>query len=704
LTSRAELEAALGSSDPEERRVGAAQLAEVNADVVAQLLGRALGDDDWRVRKEAAAAAAAHSPSQEVLSALVAAFEPGENVGLRNAAVEALAAYGMPAIGALSIAVRGLDADGRKLAVEALGRSGRAQALIVLRELVTDPDANVRSAAVEAVAMIGNVCLDDATPILEEALSSHDDYQRLAALEGLNRLGVALDWDQIQPLLRDPVLERSALLAAGRGRHAESASMLVGALDAARGAAFTELLEALVELSRGGSTPISAAKRALTTASDRARAEILALASGARDSLDQRRLGLRAAGLLGSADAAWVAVEALADDRVAAEAEAALAALGDTALPALIESAKRGEPELRAAVLDLLGRLPDTSIPPPVVQAVRGALDDPAPDVVRAALSTLALVGDDNALEPVAARMSRESSPGVRQASEAALASIARRHPDAARALARRATPGDDLTHAAAVVIAAVGSPVRGSIEQDVSFLSDSLSSDDSHVRRAAVDALASIGSPLGVEAVAFALADEALEVQLAAVRALGRLRDEQGAAPGVPHLLELIEASDDEQLVAAAIRALGDAGDARALGILRPFVRSRDAMRAVFAVEALARLADPRRVDALIDALSHSDAEVVKAALRSLAAERDERVSAHLGACLDHDARDVRRLAADLIGRNGQTSAIGLLRAKLSSEVEPLVREAIQRALVEIELGGGLRRTTPPPGTWRGQ
>jgi HEAT repeat protein len=192
--------------------------------------------------------------------------------------------------------------------------------------------------------------------------------------------------------------------------------------------------------------------------------------------------------------------------------------------------------------------------------------------------------------------------------------------------------------------------------------------------------------------------------VQLAAVRALGRLRDEEGGAPGAPHLLELMESSDDEELVAAAIRALGEAGDARALGVLRPLARSGEPMRAVFAVEAIARLADPRRVDALIDALSHPDSEVVKAALRGLSAERDERVGAHLGACLDHEAWDVRRLAADLIGRAGQSGAVGLLRAKLAQETEPLVREAIQRALVEVELGGGLRRTTPPPGTWRGR
>jgi len=65
-----------------------------------------------------------------------------------------------------------------------------------------------------------------------------------------------------------------------------------------------------------------------------------------------------------------------------------------------------------------------------------------------------------------------------------------------------------------------------------------------------------------------------------------------------------------------------------------------------------------------------------------------------HLGVCLDHAAWDVRRLAADLLGRSPTETALGLLRARLSIEDNPLVCEALERALD----ASGTRRT-PAPG-----
>src|SRR5262249_53460892 len=146
--------------------------------------------------------------------------------------------------------------------------------------------------------------------------------------------------------------------------------------------------------------------------------------------------------------------------------------------------------------------------------------------------------------------------------------------------------------------------------------------------------------------------------------------------------LVDLVQHSSDAELIAAAVRSLGEARDSHALGVLKPLTRSERPLVAVSAVEALAQLTGSRRVDALLDGLSHPDAEVVKATMLAISDTPDPRVVAHLGACLDHEAWDVRRLAADLLGRISGESALGLLRARLSGEDSPPVQAAIARAL----------------------
>ena len=147
MSSDAELLRALAASDPEERRRAVGRIAELPPSSRVPPLLAALGDDDWRVRKEAIGLTAELGPEPDLLSALADVFEPGDNVGLRNAAVEALGAFGTFAVETLASRVPKLDADGKKLAIEALGRSAEAAALDVLAPLVTDADPNVRVAA-----------------------------------------------------------------------------------------------------------------------------------------------------------------------------------------------------------------------------------------------------------------------------------------------------------------------------------------------------------------------------------------------------------------------------------------------------------------------------------------------------------------------------------------------------------------------------
>lgn len=694
-----DLERALSSADPEERRRAVSEIGAVSESDRARLIVGALGDPDWRVRKEAVVLARALTSSREVLDALIDVLRPGDNVGLRNAAVEALSAFGSAAVEALRSALPTLDDDGRKLAAEALAGSGDSAALGVLETLLDDEDPNVRTAAIDAIAVAGRADVDQAMSLLERCLVTDETLTVLAALEGLNRLGCGVAWAMLRPHLKDPVLHDAAITAAGLSGHVDAAPYLVNALMRGRGRSFQTALSAMATYVANEPIARRSARAAMSSLDDVTRRKLIEEAKNIGDDLERLRSALIVIGLIGTPEAADVVIAALADDRLAAEAEQALGMLGPAAILALARHARTGVPEERAACVVELGQLADDSTRAVACRAILDATEDGAPDVVRAALVALAQIGDEGTLGLAARWLVPDAPSPIRHAAASALSASAARHPDAARALSRQVAADSPSAAAAAIIIGALDEPVFGSVADDVAFLAEAASNASPIVRRAALESLSRFGNAAAVEAVSFALTDEIPEVQLAAIRSLGRMRDDAGHAPGVSHLLDVSGTLQDEALGVAAVEALGATGDPAALDTLRSVAREGSAIRAVAAVEALGRINAPERIDALIHALSHSEPEVVKAALRTVALEeKDPRAAAHLAAALDHEAWDVRRLAAELLGRRADSASKHLLRQRLIVEREPLVHAEIQRSLADPDTTP-VRRTLPPLG-----
>jgi hypothetical protein len=71
-----------------------------------------------------------------------------------------------------------------------------------------------------------------------------------------------------------------------------------------------------------------------------------------------------------------------------------------------------------------------------------------------------------------------------------------------------------------------------------------------------------------------------------------------------------------------------------------------------------------------------------VKLTLLEIARAQDARALTRIGMALDHDASDVRKLAAELLGQEGGTASQSLLRARLEREKDPTVRDAIAQAI----------------------
>lgn len=681
-----ELASALSAEDPEERRRAVARIAELApASRLAPLLA-ALGDTDWRVRKEAIGQCAEFGPDAQLLTALADVFEPGDNVGLRNAAVEALGAFGSAAVEVLASRLGRLDADGKKLAIEALGRSGDASALEVLAPFVADADPNVRVAALEALGVVGAARLETARELLVSRIDTGAPLETFAALESLAALGVGLPFARVEPWLGDALLGRVALSLAAQSGDPKASRPLVAALQSSRD---PEAVCVLADYVAASETARRAALAELAATGTAAEAALLSWLAPRDGDVECVRAALSVVGALGINESAALAVGWLGDARCYAEADNALFLLGTGAISALLDGAAAAEAETAAACLDLMGRLPAEQVSPEARRRLTLALSSSSADVVRAALGALTRVGDAACISALSSLLQDAS---LVSRVEPALIAISQRHPMQARGFVQLSNVAGASAHASALVISALAQQggVTGFDSGELTaFLTRLLMSSSHEQRRAALLALGQLGAGDALDAIKFALADEEPAVRVEAVRTLGRL----DAAVGVPALLEVASEGRDVALLLAALRALGESSDGRAWGVLGPLVRSSDPRVAVAAVEALSRHTDARRLSSLFDGLHHAEPEVVKAAMSAIAAEPDPRVIVHLGACLDHSAWDVRRLAADLLGQAPSEASAALLRARLAVEHDPMVKDALVRALE----GSGQRRSRPP-------
>ena len=119
------------------------------------LVRRALGDQDWRVRKESAQVSLRRARELSLIEPLVQALCQSDNVGLRNAALDVLESLGDRASAALIAALPNVPEHARKFLVEALGESGGQLVVTELAKAAAADDPNVAGEAIEALARIG---------------------------------------------------------------------------------------------------------------------------------------------------------------------------------------------------------------------------------------------------------------------------------------------------------------------------------------------------------------------------------------------------------------------------------------------------------------------------------------------------------------------------------------------------------------------
>jgi HEAT repeat protein len=668
----------LSQAEPEARRTAAQQLVKLDGGTAVEFLVKALGDEDWRVRREAAQAAPLIAPREVIVAALVPLLSNEENIGLRNSAVEALAAIGADAIGPILDVLLDLSSDGKKLAIEALAGITDERSASALEALLENDDVNVACASAEALAQVAKRSEDlraDAVAALVRNVERADTYFRVALLEGLKLLEAELPWSVYAQVASDPMLRRYAVSAAARVDDREAIDLLVNTVAKGTRVLAREAVIVLGEkVHHAAESPelvvyVQKAFERLSVLS----APLLAFAR-AHDDLAVRAGAITLLGLVRDPATIPAIIGALSEESLAERAERALKLVGGDALGPIMALARSREPSARVSALSMMPSFAHTA-KDEVRQTLHGALRDESNEVKATALRVLGTTGDADDMERIMPMLT-DADPRVAAAAVAALEPLARRYADRAVELVSGVEVEGPLASAACVVFAALAEegpfpPAR------LRFLERALASTDPRVRRHAVDALAVNPTDDVVDVLQLGLADEERDVQLAAMRALGR------AGRSEPIEILILGARDGE-LVASGLSALAEYDEPSAVSLAGRLVDARDPLVACAAVDALGRAGGEQARRSLLGALAHPDADVVRLALTELGAPAMEVERDAMARCLRHPSPSVRRSAVDAIGQERSRESRRIVRRRLDDETDPRVIEMILAVLAE--------------------
>jgi HEAT repeat protein len=641
------------------------------------LLVAAMGDPSWRVRREASEGAAAWPEPAHAAELLVAALHEAENVGRRNALVEAVVQLGRAALPALLRALRARPAH-RKLLVDALGAIGDSAASEAIIEALADEDPNVRIAAAEALGSAGGAEVVAAlTAAMEQARMRHEQLFRLAALDALSRRDAQLPVAVLLPLLDEAPLVIGAVKMLGHSRDESASAALIRVLGHSARSVRESALIALRTLHAGLDEPgREAVKRALRRASLPISLFTETLAEG---KIEIRRAIATVLGLIGHRDAAKPLISLLADPDVRDAAIESLVTLGQVAFDAFLAAFHELDGAPRGEFYAILPRL-DLSYDETRVQSLlQAGLEDEDEMAAMRAADALGELGTKESIVPLFRALEREGPVGDTAAR--ALGLLGSHHYDELRGLIAGCGFDTPLAVQLCRILGACGRAA------DLPLLRFALGSESPQVRKAAADAVSSQGPDSDIDAaLVFALADESLEVRTAAARSLGM----RGVASA---LVPLIGAAREGETAARAqaTRAIGviaqrteSSSRVRAIAALRQFADGDDPASAALALEALTRLELVDDEPRLLSALESADPEVVKVAVLALGRRQEPLTSARWGLerALGDGRWDVRRAAAHALGALGEEGKAAL-RSRREHEKDPMVNAAIDAALV---------------------
>jgi HEAT repeat protein len=681
----------LESSDDELRRLAVERLLELPVlEAIPYLIAR-LGDSSWRVRKASVERLVVCGEPGAVTDALISAFSDGDNPGRRNSAVEALVAMGPRVVPQLVESLQSHDVDVRKLIVDTIAGIGDPRGQAAMIEALNDPDPNVSAAAADALGSIGGAGAESAlrTCAIDE---SSDQLLRLSSLRSLADLEATLVVSDLRDVLDNPILSPAGYALLGSLDDGEAAACLLKGLESRSRASRDSAMEALLRvLSRRDGADFDL----LTSQIREAVRSLPDLLAGVVERLPVCDLSTRLnmvqfLGLVGEPSCVIAILEAGRDEAIAEVAFATLVQMGEISEVAIDRDWERLDTPLRRDACRLLGATGG----PLAVERLLESLDAADGEQRSAAAEALAACGCKEALTPLVRRLELTANDDEIETEEECGVLV-----DALVALC--AQPEDSQSESLADVVALVSRSLEDPNErirlqsarvlgrigriEDTDLVTALMKDSSAAVRRAAVEALSRISAGRRCEPLRLAMADESYLVRIAAAEALvasvrENIRDD----------LERLVRDEDWRVRSATLRAIGAhdcAGLTREdrLSLIEVGFEDTGAV-CLAAIEALAQVGGAAATRGACSLLTHSEPELVQAAVDCLGTHADQEDLLNLIPLVSHPNWAVRADAIAVLADRRVERALPSILRRLESEQDDFVRNVILIGLKRLE------------------
>jgi len=688
----------LKSADELQRLRATQQLATQEETEETQRLLEALSDDSWRVRQVAVESLAQRGDASAVAILVSKIQYDHRDMSLLNSALKVLTQMKGDIVTPLTALLQLPDADLRGYVALALGDQRDRRAIPVLINALNDENLNVRYNTIEA---LGKLRAGEAIEVLASIAESGDFFLAFPALDALKRIGEPEISSRLIPLLADELLCEPVIEVLGQLGNDSIIAPLTDLLNQAQAPvmaiaqAIALLYDRYEEFFDEGRLVANQVRNLITTQGMHNLLETLNVAQ----ETELRALAL-VLGWLEGREVEQALAHLLGRPTAQREVVKALVRYGPRIGDLLIAQLGAEDKEVRRAAMAAIERLGDRRAVPALVRILTEETDE---NLIIAAANALTRIGDPQAFE-VFLKFLGHRTLAVRQAAVAALNSL--NHPlMAEQALSLLQNSNPYVRESAVRILGYIGQSeslelllgccqdpdesVRQAVMESLPYfdydkcviptLARALAEDTPKVRASAARAFAEIESPSVLSYLREAVKDSEAWVRYFAIRSLGIHQDVES----VEALSQVAWTDRAHQVRIAAIEALGNVGQVKAVAILAPLSRSEDENLANAALEALGKIHHPEALTPLLVAIQAPGQATRIKAIKALEQHRDSKVVTLLQEVVTtQDETPLVQVAIESLVQIATPEAIQALTALTAN---PKRREACVDALAQL-------------------